>query len=105
MILTVYGTETRCASCVQAPSSKATAEWLQAALLRKFGSEIMIRYVPIEQPENEEDRQFCARILADEFFYPLLVSGETIIGEGYIELKQVVQYLINNGIQARIESK
>jgi len=32
----IYGTEVICASCVNAPSSKDTYEWLQAAIDRKY---------------------------------------------------------------------
>lgn len=32
----VYGAEQICASCVGAPSSKDTFEWLKAALSRKY---------------------------------------------------------------------
>ncbi|MFT8319123.1 MAG: DUF1462 family protein [Sporolactobacillus sp.] len=99
MILTLYGAESICASCVQAPSSKSTAEWLQAALSRKFGQAADIRYIDLEHPETEQDRLFCKRIKADEFFYPLLVSGDAVIGEGYIVLKTVVKYLKEQGLE------
>ena len=32
----IYGADVICASCVNAPSSKDTYEWLQAAIDRKY---------------------------------------------------------------------
>ncbi len=34
-MIEIYGTAVICASCVNAPSSKDTYEWLQAAINRK----------------------------------------------------------------------
>ncbi len=39
----IYGADVICASCVNAPSSKDTYEWLQAAIDRKY-PESTIRY-------------------------------------------------------------
>lgn len=100
MELTVYGAEVICASCVQAPSSKATAEWLDAALSREFGNQVMVRYVDISTPETEQDRLFCDRINSDEFFFPLVVSGERILGEGFISLVPIKKYLYEQGISS-----
>lgn len=98
MELTVYGTQAICASCTQAPPSKATAEWLEAALSRKYGKQIVVRYVDLYRPETERDRRFCTRILAEEFFYPLLVAGEDVLAEGLISLKPVRLYLEKHGL-------
>lgn len=99
MELTVYGADVICASCVQAPSSKATAEWLDAALSREFGGQVTIRYVSILNPETEADRMFCNRINAEEFFFPLVVSGDEVLGEGFISLGPIEKFLCEQGIE------
>lgn len=96
--LTVYGAEAVCASCVQAPPSKATAEWLEAALLRKFGKSVTVRYVDVNKPATDEDRYYCGKILEDAYFYPLVVAGNEVLGEGFISLKPVVQYYTRQGL-------
>jgi disulfide oxidoreductase YuzD len=97
--LTVYGAEAVCASCVQAPPAKTTAEWLQAALARKFDGMITVRYIDIYKPETEKDQQYCDKIIADDYFYPLVVSGDQILGEGFISLKPIAQFCISKGIR------
>lgn len=46
--IVVYGAKQPCAFCVQMPSAKDTAEWLQEALTRRLGKRIVVRYVDIE---------------------------------------------------------
>lgn len=97
--LTVYGADIICASCVNAPSSKDTYEWLEAALGRKYeGHQIHFRYVDIEQPAaNDVDANFIEQIQNDELFYPLVTLEDEVIGEGYIQLKPVYAALANHG--------
>ena len=87
----IYGADIVCASCVNAPSSKDTYEWLQAAIDRKFPNhQITFSYIDIEAPiENEQQQQIAEQIKNDEFFYPLVLINEDVIGEGYIQLKPV----------------
>lgn len=48
-VIEIYGTAVICASCVNAPSSKDTYEWLQAAINRKYPHQAYdIRYIDIE---------------------------------------------------------
>lgn len=95
----IYGTAIICASCVNAPSSKDTYEWLQAAIDRKYPNQAYtIRYVDIEGPiENERDADYAKRIQNDEFFYPLVLINDEIVGEGYVQLKPVFAALENLG--------
>lgn len=97
--LTVYGADIICASCVNAPSSKDTYEWLEAAIGRKFnGHQIHFRYVDIEQPsESDVDADFIEQIQNDELFYPLVTIEDEVIGEGYIQLKPVYTALEQHG--------
>ena len=101
VIIEVYGTNIICASCVNAPSSIDTYEWLQAALGRKFPqAEINYRYIDIEgQIENERDEDYASRIQDDEFFYPLVLVNDEVVGEGYIDLKPIVTKLQSLGIE------
>ncbi|GGG24589.1 putative disulfide oxidoreductase YuzD [Lysinibacillus alkalisoli] len=98
----VYGASIICASCVNAPSSKDTYEWLQAAIDRKYPNQAYtLRYIDIEQPiENERDQSYADRINEDEFFYPLVLINDEMIGEGYIQLKPVFTKLEALGFTA-----
>ena len=101
----VYGTDVICASCVNAPSSIDTYEWLQAAIARKYdGQPFSITYIDIEKPQTEEHhKEWVQRILDDEFFYPLvLVEGE-VVGEGYVQLKPVYKELEKHGFATAAE--
>lgn len=98
----VYGTDVICASCVNAPSSIDTYEWLEAAISRKYKDQpFSITYIDIEKPQDLEHRKdYAQRILDDEFFYPLvLVEGE-VVGEGYVQLKPVYKELEKHGFLA-----
>ncbi|MFA1642869.1 YuzD family protein [Chryseomicrobium aureum] len=97
--LTVYGADVICASCVNAPSSKDTYEWLEAAIARKFdGHKIQFRYVDIEKTsERDVDAEYIEQIQNDELFYPLVTIEDEVIGEGYIQLKPVYSALEQHG--------
>jgi len=98
-MIEIYGTAVICASCVNAPSSKDTYEWLQAAIDRKYPNQAYdIRYVDIEGPiENERDQDYATRIQDDEFFYPLVLINNEVVGEGYVQLKPVFSALEKMG--------
>ncbi|GAB6935279.1 YuzD family protein [Calditerricola yamamurae] len=97
--VTVYGADVRCPSCVNAPSSKETVEWLQAVLGRKFGVErVAVRYVDIYAPQTPADAEWARRVLDDEFFYPLVVIGGEAVAEGVVELKPVLDKLAALGL-------
>ncbi|MER2000648.1 MAG: DUF1462 family protein [Lysinibacillus sp.] len=100
-VIEVYGANINCASCVNAPSSIDTYEWLQAALARKFPeAKISYRYIDIEAKlENARDEEIASRIQEDEFFYPLVLVDGEVVGEGYIELKPIVTKLQLIGIE------
>ncbi len=56
--ITVYGSEQICASCVGAPGSKDTYEWLQAAIGRKYASDgVQYNYIDINQPQSDSIHQ------------------------------------------------
>lgn len=94
-LIEVYGAEIMCASCVNAPSSKDTYEWLQAAIDRKFPNQrYLIRYINIDSPiDNEHDKEWAKKIQNDEFFYPLVLINNEVIGEGYIQIKPIFSAL------------
>lgn len=91
----VYGADIICASCVNAPSSKDTYEWLQAAVSRKFPDQkVEYRFINIEDSlENERDIDYANRIQEDEFFYPLVLVNDEVVGEGYVQIKPVYEAL------------
>lgn len=98
--IVVYGSDAPCPSCVHSPSSMETKEWIEAAIQRKFPDQpLAVRYVDIEQPENERDKSFCDRILAEEFFYPLVVIDGKVVGEGDPRIKTIYEVIKNHGFQ------
>ena len=99
-VIEVFGADIMCASCVNAPSSKDTYEWLQAAISRKYpNQDFSIRYIDIEGAiENERDQDFTNRIQEDEFFYPLVLINDEVVGEGYVQIKPIFAALENAGL-------
>ena len=102
-IIEVYGADVICASCVNAPSSKDTYEWLQAAIARKFpGQEVKYRFINIDDVlENERDIDYANRIQEDEFFYPLVLINDEVVGEGYIQIKPIYEALEKLGYETK----
>ena len=95
----VYGAEELCASCLNAPSSKDTASWLEAALKRVFaGESLSVRYVDIHQPESEEEKQFSKRVIDEDLWYPVVVIQGNVITEGNPDLKVIYKKLDELGI-------
>ncbi len=94
----VYGAEQVCASCVNLPSSKDTAEWLEIVLQRKFGDQVELVYVDIFAPENEKDVQFSQRILEEELWYPVVVISDEIVAEGNPQPKKIIRKLEELGL-------
>lgn len=104
-IIEIYGADIMCASCVNAPSSKDTYEWLQAAVTRKYPNQAFsIRYIDIEGViENERDQDYANRIQKDEFFYPLVLINDEVVGEGYVQIKPVFTALEQLGFVPEAE--
>ncbi|MBO8163386.1 MAG: YuzD family protein [Brevibacillus sp.] len=99
--VTVYGTEQLCASCVNLPSARETAEWLKAALARKYGEDACtVRYCDFQQAQTEQDKYWAERIVKEELWYPLVVISGEIVGEGNPRLKDIYRKLESIGLQA-----
>lgn len=100
----IYGAEVICASCVNAPSSKDTYEWLQAAIDRKYPNQPYdIHYIDIDAENIADAKQsaLAEQVRNDEFFYPLVMIEDEMIGEGYIQLKPVFAKLEEHGFVAQ----
>lgn len=99
----VYGAEVICASCVNAPSSKDTYEWLEAAIARKYPEQpFTITYIDIDQePAQPHQQEIAKKIREDEYFYPLVMINGEMIGEGHIQLKPVFNALESRGYHAK----
>ena len=86
----VYGADVVCASCVNAPTSKNTYEWLKPLLERKYPN-IHFEYTYIDfQKETENfdhDQQYIEQIENDELFYPLITMNDEYVADGYIQSK------------------
>ncbi|WP_252503934.1 YuzD family protein [Sporosarcina sp. Marseille-Q4943] len=95
----IYGADVICASCVNAPSSKDTYEWLQAAIGRKYPDQPFdIEYIDIESDiADPKQRSIAEQVRNDEYFYPLVIIEDEVIGEGYIQLKPVFNELEKHG--------
>lgn len=102
--ITIYGAEQICASCVGAPGSKDTFEWLQAAIGRKYIDEpIAYEYVDINQPPDIKEKQaFVERIFKEDLFYPIVFVNDEMVAEGVPRLKSIYQALDKNGIQLQV---
>src|SRR5690625_1195443 len=98
--VTVYGREQICASCVGAPGSKDTYEWLQAALNRKYDtSDIEYTYIDMDQTGHSEKHQNMIEQMEEEdMFYPLVMMNDDIVAEGIPHLKAIFKEVDNRGI-------
>lgn len=95
VVITIYGAEQICASCVGAPGSKDTYEWLQAAIGRKYLNDVLAyNYIDINQPQTlEKHRDFVERIFDDDLFYPIVFVNDELVVEGTPRLKTIYQAL------------
>lgn len=95
----VYGTEQLCASCVNLPSAKETAAWLEAAVSRKFGEgKTEVSYSDFQHPETEDDKVWAERIINEDLWYPLVIISGEIVGEGNPKLKDIYAKLESMGL-------
>ncbi|WP_075982764.1 YuzD family protein [Bacillus massilinigeriensis] len=97
----IYGAEQVCASCVNLPSAKETYEWIEAAVKRKFIDQpFTITYVDIHNPpQNIKQQEFANRIIEEDLFYPVVVIGDKIVGEGNPRLKTIFAEMEKYGYQ------
>lgn len=90
--INVYGRDVICASCVNAPGSRDTYEWLQAVLNRKYPDhDLHFNYIDMDHDENlsDYDTDIIERINDDELFYPLVTINDDIIQDGHVQLKPI----------------
>jgi disulfide oxidoreductase YuzD len=94
----VYGAQERCASCVNFPSAQETASWLKAALGRKFGDAVQVRYIDIHHPQEKEEEAFSRRVIEEDLWYPVVVIDGEIVGEGNPKLASIQRKLEAMGL-------
>lgn len=101
VVITVYGAEQICASCIGAPGSKDTYEWLQAAIGRKYkADDIAYKYIDIDTPQAEEKhKNFVERIFEEDLFYPIVFVNEEMVAEGIPRLKTIYEELDKYGVE------
>jgi disulfide oxidoreductase YuzD len=89
--IVIYGAEVLCPSCVNLPSSKETYEWLEAAISRKYVDQsFTISYVDIyNPPEDNIKKDFAARVIEEDMFYPVVLLEGKVVGEGNPKLKTI----------------
>ncbi|WP_088809810.1 MULTISPECIES: YuzD family protein [Listeria] len=98
--LYVYGSSVICASCVGAPSSKETEEWLRAAVSRKFQDQpFEVEYVDIFDPEQVDSnvRDLARKFVDEDYMYPVIVVDDEIIAEGNPRLKDIYKVMTDRG--------
>lgn len=98
--ITIYGADQICASCVGAPGSKDTYEWLQAAIGRKYiVDNVAYEYIDINNPPTEKKHeQFVKQIMEEDLFYPIVLVNDKMVAEGIPKLKTIYQELDQNGV-------
>ncbi|MFC0187698.1 YuzD family protein [Fictibacillus aquaticus] len=103
VLIKVYGAEQKCPSCVNLPSSKETAEWLEAAIARKFPEQsFTISYINMESPETDEDTAFVEMMIEEDLFYPVVVIDGEVVAEGNPRLKTIFDYMEKSGYKAAV---
>lgn len=100
LLVTVYGREQICASCVGAPGSKDTYEWLQAAIGRKYDTtNVAYEYIDMDadghRPEHVE---MIEQMEEEDMFYPLVLMNGEIVAEGIPHLKAIFREMDERGI-------
>ncbi|MGF7013411.1 disulfide oxidoreductase YuzD [Ornithinibacillus bavariensis] len=107
VMITVYGAEQICASCVGAPGSKDTYEWLQAAIARKYEDNVIeYEYIDINKPQQDEKHQnFIERIFDEDLFYPIVFVNDEMVAEGIPRLKTIYEALDNRNVKLLNEAK
>lgn len=89
IMIKVYGAEKKCPSCVNLPSSRETAEWLEAAVQRKYlENPPGVEHIDIEDPGSASD-PVAEKVRQEEYFYPLVTVNEVVVAEGNPRLKAV----------------
>lgn len=91
VVITIYGAEQICASCVGAPGSRDTYEWLQAAIGRKYvDRDVGYEYINIDEPQTEKKHHdFVERIVVEDLFYPIVFVNDELVAEGIPRLKTI----------------
>lgn len=98
----VYGREVICASCVNAPSSEETYDWLKVLFKKKYPeADISVNYIDIDHDENfsDYDEELIEQINNNELFYPLVTINDEVIQDGYVQFKPLTKWFEKNGVQ------
>lgn len=99
--IAVYGANKICPSCVNAPSSRESFDWIKAAVTRKFPdfNHIKYKYVDMfEQTNKSEDKKWIDQMEKEDLFYPIVVIDDQFVCEGDPRIKiiyQVIEQKIN----------
>lgn len=93
----VYGADVICASCVNAPTSLNTFEWLKPLLRRKY-PDVTFEFTYIDFQKDTEnlsdhDQHYIEQIEEDELFYPLITMNDEYVADGYIQLKDLTRFM------------
>lgn len=105
--ITIYGSQQICASCIGAPDSKDTYEWLQAAIGRKYKTEgITYQYIDMnEPPKDEKHKKFVKEIFEKDLFWPVVFINKELVAEGIPRLKTIYRALDEKGAALQTTNK
>lgn len=100
LLVTVYGREQICASCVGAPGSKDTYEWLQAAIDRKYDTaNVTYEYVDMDEHGHPVNHvEMIEQMEEEDMFYPLVLMNGEIVAEGIPHLKAIFKEVEARGV-------
>ncbi|HLR64175.1 MAG TPA: YuzD family protein [Pseudogracilibacillus sp.] len=106
LIVTVYGRKQICASCVGAPGSKDTYEWLQAAIGRKYNTDkVTYEYIDMDLTSHDDKHlSMIEQMEEEDMFYPLVLMNDEIVAEGIPNLKLIFREIDERGVPL-LESK
>lgn len=95
----VFGRDQICASCVGAPGSKDTYEWLQAALNRKYGEDqFSYEYIDMDEAQaNAKDQALIEQMEEEDWLFPLILFDDEVVAEGVPQLKKIYRALEAHG--------
>lgn len=79
----MIGDASQCSTCIGAPSSKETADWLQELINRRYGQQrFKVRYLDLEEEGVPMALKAPLNQAIDERIFPLILINGQVISEG-----------------------
>lgn len=100
----VYGRDVICASCVNAPTSKDTYDWLDVLFEKKLpNTDIKVNYIDMDRDTNlsDYDEELIEQMNNNELFYPLVTINDEVVQDGHVQLKPIMKWFKDKGVTAQ----